>query len=69
MTPSPSETWVQRVFSAEQLKVASISIPGGCFGLVVDLYLFVLPFLAICHREMQTKQKLKVLLMFSLGLL
>ena len=69
-TPSPKETWAEHQASPDygrrQQKVA-VSIPA--VGLVIDVFLLVLPFPAILQLQIQKKRKIGVLLIFAVGLL
>ena len=70
MTPTSTEDWVTHLYSQNEHNAQyKVSIPVSCFGLVVDLYLLVLPLIAISRLQMPTQRKIGVAFIFMSGIL
>lgn len=68
-TPTIHETWLESWLSPKILVENSLNRPVGIIGLIIDVYIFVIPLVAVYQRQMQKNQKLKLALMFSFGAL
>lgn len=68
-TPSRGETWIDHWVSPRESTSKLLDKPIGVGGLAIDLYLLILPLIAVYQRQMPRKQKYKLLLIFSFGLL
>ncbi len=63
-SPWPGESFLDDILSWHYLKFAQLSIPTGVIGMLVDLYLFILPIPAVLTLQMSTVKKLGVLIIF-----
>jgi hypothetical protein len=69
-TPSNGQTWTAHLVSPEGRTLPGIaSVTSACLGLVIDIYLLILPLIAISQLQMPTKRKIAVGLTFLTGIL
>lgn len=69
-TPGIGQTWVTHAFSAQEAYTQyHISVPLAAVGFVFDVFLLILPLIAIARLQMPTKRKLAVSIIFLSGLL
>ncbi|KAL9060033.1 MAG: hypothetical protein Q9162_000883 [Coniocarpon cinnabarinum] len=68
-TPRNGVTWPEWEFGPEQPKVQHVSLPTGVFGVIMDVFLLVLPIPAVLKLQMPTKKKVGVLCVFATGLM
>jgi hypothetical protein len=62
--PKPGQGWVTK----NSARSFQLTIPSACFSLVADLYIWVLPLIAISKvQSMSRRRKLGVVAMFSTG--
>ncbi len=66
-SPWPGESFLDDILSWHYLKFAQFSIPTGVIGMLVDLYLFILPIPAVLTLQMSMVKKLGVLIIFMTG--
>ena len=69
LTPSIHQTWLEAWLSPKTLTENRLNRPVGIIGLIIDLYLLILPLVAVYQRQMQKNQKFKLVLVFSFGTL
>ena len=69
VTPHPGETWFEHFFSPEDLRSNSPPIIISSFGLVTDLFILILPIIAVSQLQLPTRRKIGVTLIFTTGLL
>jgi len=67
--PRKGETWLSHAFSDEEYASQKNAIPFASVGLVIDVYLLILPIKAIMDLQLAWKRKLAVGLVFLTGLL
>ncbi|ESZ93166.1 hypothetical protein SBOR_6445 [Sclerotinia borealis F-4128] len=67
--PHGSETWVSHIFSRNGFRSNITSVPTASVGLAIDIYLFVVPLIAVSGLKMQRKKKVGVGLIFTTGVL
>lgn len=65
-TPRRGETWLS--FSREKFLV-HFSVPQSAVGLVIDVYILILPIVAVSKLQMATGRKVGMTLIFTTGLL
>ncbi|KAG4033762.1 hypothetical protein MFRU_004g02650 [Monilinia fructicola] len=68
-TPFHGETWASHIFSARTLRATILSVPMSSVGLGIDVYLFLLPLIAVSKLHLPMRKRIPVFLMFSVGLL
>ena len=68
-TPSRGETWTSRYFSPEEKKLLIMSMPMASVGLVIDLFILVIPIVAVLGLQIPTSRRIGVLCIFMFGLL
>lgn len=66
-TPRIGQGWVAHFLSPRQAEIARISFPVAPIGLVIDVFLLVLPMVAVYKVQLHTTRKLGLMLMFSTG--
>ena len=66
-SPWPGESFLDDILYWHYLKFAQFSIPTGVIGMLVDLYLFILPIPAVLTLQMSPAKKLGVLIIFMTG--
>ncbi|CAD6446968.1 e7e449d0-169c-45ab-8012-9beda1504f11 [Sclerotinia trifoliorum] len=68
--PHIGETFVEHYLKAVgAIKSQELSIPTASVGLTIDVYLFLIPALAVSGLKMQRKKKVAVMLIFTTGFL
>lgn len=66
-TPPPGVTWQEQALSAKEYEATRISVPAASVGLVIDVFIFVLPIRAILKLQLSLKRKIAVGLVFATG--
>ncbi|TGO61928.1 hypothetical protein BOTNAR_0121g00140 [Botryotinia narcissicola] len=67
--PFNGETWKSHTVSARTLKAITFSVPTAAVGLAIDVYLFILPFIAVIRLHLPMRKRIPAMMMFSVGLL
>lgn len=67
MTPRPGETFVSHFRSSIQRKILYFSVPHSAVGACIDLYILVLPIVAVLQLKLATKSKIGIVLIFMTG--
>ena len=65
-TPRNGATWVS---ASREKFIINFSVPQSAVGLVIDLYILILPIVAVSKLQMGTRRKVGVILIFTTGLL
>lgn len=68
-SPRRGETWQTHLFTDEQQYAQIYASPFSAVGLVIDLYLLVLPLKAVYDLYLPLKRKLAVGVVFLTGIL
>lgn len=68
-TPPHGENFVYSIVSDGIFTTRKLTIPIAAVGLAIDVFLFVIPLLAVSKLHMATKKKLGVGLIFATGAL
>lgn len=66
-TPKKGETWLSHLTTPDMAKELSLSAPQAIIGLIIDLYILLLPVLGVWGLRMNTKRKIGVMLIFLSG--
>ena len=66
-TRRPGETWEQTFTSGHNRLQEEIAIPVGLVGLLTDIYLLILPSLAVSKLKLPTARKIGLMLIFGTG--
>lgn len=67
MTPRPGETFLTHFLSPFQLKINYFSVPHSAVGAGIDLYILVLPIVAVVQLQLATKQKIGIVIICMTG--
>lgn len=67
MTPRNGETFDSVAVSPDELKVLVLSVPVAAVGLGIDVYLLILPIIAVMGLQLPTGRKIGVVLVFLTG--
>ncbi|KAF7889783.1 uncharacterized protein EAF02_002198 [Botrytis sinoallii] len=57
-TPFNGETWNSHIVSTRTLKGITFSAPTAAVGLAIDVYLFILPFIAIIRLHLPMRKRI-----------
>ena len=66
-TPRPGQSWQQAAVS--ELETLALSIPQAVGGLIIDIFILVLPIIAVSKLQLPPQRKLGVILIFMSGAL
>ncbi|TGO76430.1 hypothetical protein BELL_0156g00170 [Botrytis elliptica] len=69
MTPSRSETFASRIFTPQYAMYIRIGVPTSAISFGIDIYLFILPLVAVSKLRIPKKKKILVMIGFGIGLL
>ena len=67
-TPRRGETWLSHL-AHENSVSRDTAVPQSVVGLAIDIYILILPIIAVSRLQLPTRQKLGVMLIFMTGLL
>lgn len=68
-TPRRGETWFSHLLTRNEHWVSAMSVPQSAVGLVIDLYILLLPLIAINQLQLATRRRFGVILIFMTGIL
>ena len=66
-SPAPGETWQKAAQENQRMLPEAVWI--ACVGLVLDIYILLLPIAGMKQLQMSRKRKLGIIAVFSTGLL
>lgn len=69
VTPSRGETLFSHLTTGSQNSSLALTIPSSAVGLAIDLYILVLPVVAVSQLQLPTRRKIGVILVFMTGIL
>ena len=68
-TPRRGETWTSHQTTRNEHWALAMSVPQSAVGLAIDLYILVLPVIAVSQLQLPTRRKIGVILLFMTGIL
>ena len=68
-TPRRGETWARHEGSHLAQMNIKLSIPQSCVNVVLDVYILILPIVAVAKLQMAPRRKVSIILIFMTGLL
>ena len=68
-TPFKGETWASHVDTRREQLDLKFSVPQSAVGLVIDVYILILPIVAVSKLQMAVRRKLAIMTVFATGLL
>ena len=68
-TPRPGESFALHALDGEVLKSWLLGVPMSVIGLVFDIYLLILPLIAVAQLNMPLKRKIGTSMLFATGIL
>ena len=68
-TPRRGETWGRHQSSNLALMNIKIAIPQSCVNMVLDVYILILPIIAVTKLQIPSRRKVGIILIFMTGLL
>lgn len=68
-TPRPGETLLSHEDSNSERLIIVTGVALAVFGLLVDLYIFVLPIMAVSQLKLPARRRVGIILVFMTGLL
>ncbi|KAJ8059425.1 hypothetical protein OCU04_012369 [Sclerotinia nivalis] len=66
--PHSGETYVTHLFSADSNRAIELSIPTAAVGMAIDIYLFIVPLVAVSGLKMKRRKKIGVASLFATGI-
>ena len=66
-TPRGGETWAEHSLSSYQKRALALPVPTSSFGVVVDVYILILPIVAVLQLQLPTERKVGVICVFMTG--
>ncbi|TGO40207.1 hypothetical protein BHYA_0040g00150 [Botrytis hyacinthi] len=69
MTPFGSETFASKLFTPQYAMYVRLGIPTSAISFGIDIYLLVLPLVAVSNLRIPTKQKILMMVGFTVGIL
>lgn len=67
--PPSGHGWVESFATPQYLRTFKLCVPTASFSLASDVYILVLPLIAISHLRLSMAKKIGVAAMFSTGLM
>ena len=67
--PAPGETMLEQSRSSRNLGSLRLTLPLGFMGLILDLYILVLPIAGVSKLQLPTRKKIGVIAVFLTGLM
>lgn len=67
--PNPGQTWQEGYMNARYADSLNLPIPIAGGSLLLDVYIFVLPLIAVMKLRLSTRKKLGVMAVFATGLM
>lgn len=68
-TPRHGETWLSHQVTHNENLALAMSVPQSVVGLAIDLYILILPIIAVSQLQLAPRKKVGVMLIFMTGLL
>ncbi|KAH8667571.1 hypothetical protein BGZ60DRAFT_409543 [Tricladium varicosporioides] len=68
-TPRKGESWLAHQTTKNEKRTLAMSVPQSIIGLVIDLYILMIPIIGIYGLRMSTKRKIGLMLIFLSGLM
>ena len=68
-TPRRGESWLSHNFTRGEDLNIHYSVPQSGVGLVIDIYILILPIVAVSELQMATRRKVGIILIFATGCL
>ncbi|CAD6448854.1 35f89424-9757-4290-bbdf-f4b60c6ae6a9 [Sclerotinia trifoliorum] len=65
--PSNGTPWRHQILSTSTLRMQSLSLPRGIVGLIIDVYLIIIPLIAVSKLHLTPKKKAGVSFIFAAG--
>lgn len=66
-SPAPGQSFQQAFAGPRYLKSFKFGVPTACMSLILDVYIFILPLIAVSSLKLSFTRKLGVVAMFSTG--
>ncbi|KAL8836864.1 MAG: hypothetical protein Q9170_002755 [Blastenia crenularia] len=67
-TPAPGHTWFSAITTEEYQRFLKTLVPGHAVRFAIDMYILVLPLIAVSQIQLPTRKKIGVCLIFLTGL-
>ena len=69
-TPKPGDSWAEDTLKIQRVEhTAKVNIAVAITGLLIDIWLFVLPLAGIYKLQLHTSRRVELTIMFSTGLM
>lgn len=67
-TPRRGEAWLSHQLTPREKLALAMAVPQSSVGLAIDLYILILPIIAVTQLQLPTPRKVGVILIFSTGI-
>ena len=67
-TPRHGETWTDLLFAKDTKILLFVPFVTSCFGVVIDLFILLLPIIAVMPLQVPIRRKIGVVWLFKTGL-
>ena len=68
-TPRKGETWISHGNTRGEHLDLKFSVPQSAVGLALDIYILILPIIAVSKLQMAIRRKIAIIAVFATGLL
>lgn len=68
-SPRRHQSWMEEALSSRELRLVTLGVPIACVGLATDVFLLILPSVAVSQLQMTTMRRIGLMLIFGTGLL
>src|SRR6187551_880341 len=68
-TPARGQTWVSKFAAEDSLKSIQVGVPIAAIGLVLDVYILVLPIFGVMQLQLSNKRRFGIIVVFLTGLM
>ena len=67
-TPAPGMTWLEQQSTSRAKHEIDYAVPQAAVGLVIDLYVLLLPIVVVSRLQLPLRRKIGVILIFMTGI-
>jgi len=68
-SPRRHESWVESLVSRRSASQIRLAVPISSIGLVIDIFLLILPSVAVSNLQMNTMRKIGLMVVFGTGIM
>lgn len=68
-SPRRHESWVETLVSSRSARQTRLAVPISSIGMVIDIFLLILPSVAVSNLQMDTMRKIGLMVVFGTGIM